>query len=118
MRSRAAERSEASTPIPAWLERAAWNAAALTVLAVMLLVLLGSLEWLDRWDPTAKSEREARGAAPIAAIVPERARTIVARSTAGARGRPGRARRASASRGLALPSLGGGEDCAPPPRAG
>ena len=30
-----------------WLERIAWNAAAGAVLAVMILALLGSLEWLD-----------------------------------------------------------------------
>ena len=40
-------RSEARTEIGPWLEHLAWNAAALAALAVMLLVLLGSLEWLD-----------------------------------------------------------------------
>lgn len=41
------ERSEIRTPGNPVLERIAWNAAALAVLAVLILVLLGSLEWLD-----------------------------------------------------------------------
>lgn len=40
-------RSEARTEFGPWLEHLAWNAAALAALAVMLLVLLASLEWLD-----------------------------------------------------------------------
>src|SRR5690606_26749177 len=40
-------RSEAQTGIGPWLEYLAWNAAAGAALAVMLLVLLASLEWLD-----------------------------------------------------------------------
>jgi hypothetical protein len=40
-------RSEARTELGPWVERLAWNAAALAALAVMLLVLLASLEWLD-----------------------------------------------------------------------
>jgi len=119
MRPRAAERSEASTPIPAWLERAAWNAAALTVLAVMLLVLLGALEWLDHLGPASKSGRANHVAAPIAAVAPARPRTLVARSAIGARGRLGKPRRASARDGLVRPATGRGDEaCAPPPRAG
>lgn len=38
------------------LERLVWNAAAGAVLAVMILILLGSLRWLDHVAP-----REARG---------------------------------------------------------
>ena len=44
--------SGARTPISPWLEHLAWNAAALAAVAVMLLVLLGSLEWLDHLTPT------------------------------------------------------------------
>jgi hypothetical protein len=63
-------RSEARTEFGPWLEHLAWNAAALAALAVMLLVLLGSLEWLDAVaEPpsTAKSAaklRSARAAEP------------------------------------------------------
>ena len=42
------ERSDIRTPGNLLLERLAWNAAAVAALAVMILVLLGSLEWLDR----------------------------------------------------------------------
>lgn len=126
MRPSAAERNETSTPIPAWLERAAWNAAALTVLAVMLLVLLGALEWLDRWDPTSKSGPAHHGAAPIAAVASARPRTLVARSAVGPRGRLVKSRRSSSREGSPRPATGAGgeigggsaETCAPPPRAG
>lgn len=57
------ERSEARIPGNPWLERLAWNAAALAALAVMLLVLLGSLEWLDRLAAAS------RGTAPVAPAV-------------------------------------------------
>lgn len=46
------ERSEIRTPGNLLLERLAWNAAAVAALAVMILVLLGSLEWLDRLAAT------------------------------------------------------------------
>lgn len=36
-----------------WIERIVWNAAAAAVLAVMILVLLGSLRWLDQVAPPA-----------------------------------------------------------------
>ena len=40
-------RSTARTGFGPWLEHLAWNAAAGAAVAVMLLVLLASLEWLD-----------------------------------------------------------------------
>jgi len=43
--------SNANRRAALWLERIAWNAAAGAVLAVMILVLLGSLEWLDTLAP-------------------------------------------------------------------
>ncbi|HPG27156.1 MAG: hypothetical protein H6748_12725 [Spirochaetaceae bacterium] len=45
-----------------WLERLAWNAAAGAVVAVLLLVLLWSLHWLDRIAP-----EPALAPAPVAA---------------------------------------------------
>ncbi|MFO0690221.1 MAG: hypothetical protein U0900_16095 [Myxococcota bacterium] len=42
------ERSEIRTAGSLLLERLAWNAAAVAALAVMILVLLASIEWLDR----------------------------------------------------------------------
>ena len=36
-----------------WLERIVWNSAAAAALALMIMVLLYSLEWLDRIDPQA-----------------------------------------------------------------
>ncbi len=60
------ERSEIRTPGNLLLERLAWNAAAVAALAVMILVLLGSLEWLDRL--AAESPRTAEhSAAPTVA---------------------------------------------------
>lgn len=46
-------RIEASDRAALWLERIVWNAAAAAALAVMVLVLLGSLRWLDEVVPTA-----------------------------------------------------------------
>lgn len=45
------QESNANRQTALWLERIAWNAAAGAVLAVMILVLLGSLEWLDTLAP-------------------------------------------------------------------
>ena len=45
MAERSTERFQAVHP---WLERLAWNAAATAVLAVLILLLLASLEWLDQ----------------------------------------------------------------------
>ncbi len=38
-------------PSELWLERLAWNAAAGAALAVLILLLLGSLAWLDHLAP-------------------------------------------------------------------
>ena len=46
-------RIEASDRAALWLERIVWNAAAAAALAVMVLVLLGSLRWLDEVVPAA-----------------------------------------------------------------
>ena len=44
-------RIEADSRAALWIERIAWNAAAAAALAVMILVLLGSLRWLDQVAP-------------------------------------------------------------------
>ena len=44
-------RIEARSRTTLWIERLVWNAAATTALAVMILVLLGSLRWLDEVAP-------------------------------------------------------------------
>ena len=49
--------NEARTEIRPWLETLAWNAAAVAALGAMLLVLLGSLEWLDHVTPTPAQPR-------------------------------------------------------------
>jgi hypothetical protein len=82
-------RSEARTEFGPWLEHLAWNAAALAALAVMLLVLLASLEWLDH---VATSPATARAA--------ERSAETQARA------RPA----------MAVGRAVDGEDCAAPPR--
>ncbi len=51
--------SNANRQAALWLERIAWNAAAGAVLAVMILVLLGSLEWLDTLAPRATTRPPA-----------------------------------------------------------
>lgn len=93
---RITQRSEAATRNNAWLERIAWHAAALAALGVMLLVLLGSLAWLDHWAP--KSTRNDK------AVIARRGEL--------------RGRGAGAEK-LALPALmGDSEGCAPPSGAG
>lgn len=64
-----AERNDARIQVHPWLERLAWNAAAAAALAVMLLVLLASLEWLDQLSAHAP----ASGPSPSsrAAVAPE-----------------------------------------------
>jgi len=57
-----ARRNEARAGIQPWLEHLAWNAAAVAALAVMLLILLGSLEWLDRLTPATEKPRSLRTA--------------------------------------------------------
>jgi hypothetical protein len=94
-------RNEARTEFGPWLERLAWNAAALAALAVMLLVLLASLEWLDHVTK-----------APVTG--PLTARTS-AQTTQGA------VERAAERKARALPALAVGrmldsEDCVAPPR--
>ena len=54
-------RIEADHRAALWFERIVWNAAAAAALAVMILVLLGSLRWLDEVAPRASA-----GAAPPA----------------------------------------------------
>ena len=57
-----ARRTEAQSEFGPWLEHLAWNAAALAAVAVMLLILLGSLEWLDQLTPTSARPRSLRAA--------------------------------------------------------
>lgn len=45
------QRYEANRQTGLWLERLVWNAAAGAALAVMILLLLGSLRWLDAIAP-------------------------------------------------------------------
>ncbi len=45
-----------------FIERLVWNAAAGAALAVMILVLLGSLRWLDRIAPQGGGERPSASA--------------------------------------------------------
>lgn len=40
-----------------WIERIVWNMAAAAALAVMIVVLLYSLEWLDEIDTQARDDR-------------------------------------------------------------
>ena len=54
-------RIEADDRAALWIERIVWNAAAAAALAVMILVLLGSLRWLDQVVP-----RSGRAAQPTA----------------------------------------------------
>ena len=64
------ERSEIRSPGNLLLERLAWNAAAIAALAVMILVLLGSLEWLDRLGigtPPVSARAAVAAADPAAA---------------------------------------------------
>ncbi len=113
MAQRMAQRSEAATRHNAWLERIAWHAAALAALGVMLLVLLGSLEWLDHWAPEPKSAaRRGRGPGAAARAPTPNAKAVIARQ-----GEP-RGHGASAQK-LAPPArMGDGEGCAPPSGAG
>ena len=50
-------RIEANGQIALWVERIVWNAAAGAAVAVMILVLLGSLRWLDEISPRTALER-------------------------------------------------------------
>jgi hypothetical protein len=89
-------RSEARTEFTPWLEHLAWNAAALAAVAVMLLVLLASLEWLDHVTT-------APATAPLTPHANERAAEGSAE------------REARSLPALAVDRTAGGEDCAKPP---
>ena len=69
------QESNANRLAALWLERIAWNAAAGAVLAVMILVLLGSLEWLDALAPRPS-------APPSVSAEPPSARAQIARESA------------------------------------
>ncbi len=86
-------RSEARTEFGPGLEHLAWNAAALAALAVMLLVLLASLEWLDHVT-------KAPATAPLTSHAKEGSAEREARSLPA----------------LAVGRTAGGEGCAAPPR--
>jgi hypothetical protein len=53
------QRIEPNSRTTLWIERIVWNAAAGAALAVMILVLLGSLRWLDQVAPHSLSEPPA-----------------------------------------------------------
>lgn len=92
-------RDDTRTELNPWLEQLAWNAAALAALAVMLLVLLGSLEWLDRMTPAP---------APKAAAHSVRAADRPARAPVVATGIVGRAGTVADGEGCAAPARGSG----------
>lgn len=69
------ERTEIRTPGHPVLERIAWNAAACAVLAVLILLLLGSIEMLDRYAP-APAPRAAGPQLARAAIGPPEAAPV------------------------------------------
>ncbi|MEM9174326.1 MAG: hypothetical protein AAGC67_03765 [Myxococcota bacterium] len=52
-------RIEVDSRAALFMERLVWNAAAAAALAVMILVLLGSLRWLDRVVPSSAVADEA-----------------------------------------------------------
>ena len=62
------QRVDANHRVALWIEHIVWNAAAGAALAVMLLVLLGSLKWLDEIAPPSANETPA-----VAAEGPPRA---------------------------------------------
>lgn len=66
-------RYEANRQTGLWLERLVWNAAAGAVLAVMVLLLLESLRWLDQITP-----EEAKTQAEIVVVAPADRATEVA----------------------------------------
>jgi len=104
------ERNELRVQENPLLERVAWNAAAYVVLAVMLLALLGSLEWLDRLaaPPVAIQSGHARREAVVSAARDE-AVVVAGRNASRA------AKVRGARRRFGLEATGR-EDCAPPPR--
>lgn len=53
-----------------WLERLVWNGAAGAALAVMVLVLLWSLQWLDRVAPASHPRAAVMASPQVAAPAP------------------------------------------------
>jgi hypothetical protein len=109
------ERNGARTPGNPRLERIAWNAAAVAALAVMILVLLGSLEWLDHWAPrpmrSSRAPRADHSASEV--VVPAAGAVVADRRGAGGSAGAGRVGRAVA----ASPRVNdASEGCVPPPR--
>ena len=71
-------RSAARTGFGPWLEHLAWYAAAGAALAVMLLVLLASLEWLDAVATPAEprpAAHESAGAGVLPVVAGARTAT-------------------------------------------
>ncbi|MFK7896115.1 MAG: hypothetical protein AB8G23_09785 [Myxococcota bacterium] len=60
------QRYEANRRTGLWLERLVWNVAAGAALAVMILVLLGSIRWLDAIEPETSNGPASVGAAGVA----------------------------------------------------
>jgi len=75
MRKRRTDTARPGNPL---LERLAWNAAALAALAVMLLLLLSSLQWLDEVAPRSQPRLAPVAAAKIAREQPAPRPTRVA----------------------------------------
>jgi len=67
-------RSDAQRSSVRWIERLAWNGAAVVVLLAMIWMLLGTLSWLDRISPPTSpgDERAARARDPVPSRVSER----------------------------------------------
>ena len=59
------ERIRTRTRGDLFVERVVWNAAAGAALAVMVLLLLWSLQWLDRISPGAVRVRPDVSASPL-----------------------------------------------------
>ena len=74
------QRYEANRQTGLWLERLVWNMAAGAVLAVMILLLLGSLRALDAISPSeatgSQSEEAAAAEGSVASAPPERATDV------------------------------------------
>jgi hypothetical protein len=77
-------RSENDSSASIWIERLVWNAAAMTALGSMIVVLLCALQWLDGIEREARLETEAfdgRVRAEVEASTENRP-TVVARVNA------------------------------------
>ena len=64
------QRINARSDAAIWMERIVWNAAAGAVLAIMILVLLGSLRWLEAVAPATVGARPAVSSAGPNASAP------------------------------------------------